>query len=49
MSDVLIRTVEKQAVIDASGRIIAPPQPEPATRPSGPHDGNHDARSPVTR
>lgn len=32
---------------DASGRLVAPPQPEPAPRPAGPHTSNHDAREPV--
>jgi hypothetical protein len=27
-------------ITDASGRIIAPPQPEPKPRPSGPWDSN---------
>lgn len=38
---------ERDAVRDASGRPIAPPQPEPAIRPAGPHLGNCDAREPV--
>lgn len=36
-----------QGVLDASGRSIAPAQPEPQPRPSGPHDSNRDARTPV--
>ncbi len=44
MTDVLIRTVEKQAVTDASGRVIAPAQAPVPERPAGPWDNN---RKPV--
>lgn len=32
--------VPTEAVYDASGRFLAPPQTEPAPRPAGPWDGN---------
>lgn len=34
-------------VTDTTGRPIAPPQSELPPRPSGPHEGNCDARKPV--
>jgi hypothetical protein len=36
--------VYAESVTDATGRIIAPPQPEPATRPAGPWDANERQR-----
>lgn len=37
----------KAPITDALGRFLAPPQPEPPPRPSGPHLHNADAREPV--
>lgn len=34
---------EARPVVDASGRVIAPPQSEIPERPRGPWDANHDA------
>lgn len=39
--------IDALSVRDASGRLIAPPQPTPPARPSGPHESNADARRPV--
>lgn len=34
----------REFVTDTTGRPIAPPQPTVPVRPSGPHEGNCDAR-----
>ncbi len=46
---VIVENSANAAVLDASGRPIAPPQPALPVRPPGPHESNTDARRPLNR